>query len=74
MAIVARNEINGTHPRYMDRGELAKTDLEALAERTARELLGVSAVDAFSMLDRGDLDGKAAEWHLRALERLIDAA
>ena len=54
--------------------ELARTDLEALADRTAHELLGVSADEAFGMLDRGDLDGKAAEWHLLALRRLLNAA
>jgi hypothetical protein len=26
------------------------------------------------MLDRGELDGKAAEWHLLALRRLLDAS
>ena len=74
MGVAAYKETNGAHPRYMDRGELSRSELEALADRSAQELLGVSADDAFSMLDRGDLDGKAAEWHLLALRRLLDAA
>jgi len=74
MGVVAHNETNAAHPRYMDRGELSRPDLEALADRSAHELLGVSADDAFCMLDRGELDGKAAEWHLLALRRLLDAS
>jgi hypothetical protein len=61
-------------PRYAERGELSHADLEALAEHTARELLGVSADEAFAMLDRGELDGKAAEWPLLALRRMLQAA
>jgi hypothetical protein len=37
-------------------------------------MLGISAEDAFAMLDRGELEGKAAEWPLLALRRLLSAA
>jgi hypothetical protein len=58
-------------PKFAERGELSQPDLHALADYTAQELLGVSAADAFAMLDRGDLEGKAAEWPLLAIQRLI---
>jgi hypothetical protein len=57
----------------MSRGELTRDELVALAEVTARELLGVSADDAFEMLDRGELDGTVAGDSLRSLRWLIDA-
>ena len=71
MAVVTHNEVL---PRFMERGELSKPDLEKLADYSAHELLGVSAEDAFAMLERGELDGKAAEWPLLALKRLLVAA
>jgi hypothetical protein len=74
MTAIAPNTLNGATPRYAERGELSHADIEALAEQTAQELLGVPADAAFAMLDRGDLDGKAAEWPLLALRRLLEAA
>jgi hypothetical protein len=70
MTVVAQNE---DHPRFVERGELSQAELEALAEHTAHELLGVSADEAFAMVDRGELDGKAAEWPLLALRHLLSA-
>jgi hypothetical protein len=61
-------------PRYAERGELSHADVEALADQTAQELLGVTAADAFAMLDRGELEGTAVEWPLLALRRLLQAA
>lgn len=55
------------------RGEMTRDELVVLAETTARELLGVSADDAFAMLDRGDLDGTVAGGSLQSLRWLIDA-
>lgn len=72
MTVIAHNEVNG-QPRFMERGELTKADVVALADHSAQELLGVTADEAFAMLDRGELDGKAAEWPLLALRRLLDA-
>lgn len=74
MAAVVHNGVNGNTPRYAERGELSHADLEALADHTAHELLGLSADEAFAMLERGELDGKAAEWSLLALRRLLRAA
>lgn len=52
-----------------ERGELSRSELEALAEHSAHELLCVSADKAFAMVNRGELAGKAAEWPLLALQR-----
>ena len=51
--------------------ELTLAEAKQLAEQTAHELLGVSADEAFAMLDRGELRGQAAEPSLRALRWLI---
>jgi hypothetical protein len=52
---------------------VSRSDLEALAEHTARELLSMSADEAFAMLDRGALSGEAVEGTLRGLRRLLAA-
>jgi hypothetical protein len=74
MSVAAHTSANGNKPRYAERGELSHADLEALAEQTTHALLNVSAAEAFAMLDRGELDGKAVEWHLLALRHLLHAA
>lgn len=66
--------VHSIRPRFMERGELSKDELNELAEYTARQLLGVSAADAFAMLDKGGLDGKAVESPLRALRRLLNGS
>jgi hypothetical protein len=68
MAVMTHNDVQS---RIAERGELSQPDLQALADYTAEQLLGVSAADAFAMLERGDLEGKAAEWPLLAIQRLI---
>lgn len=50
---------------------MSREDVVVLAERTARELLGVSVEEAFAMLDSGELEGTPAESSLRALRHLI---
>jgi hypothetical protein len=54
-------------------GRVTKTDVEALAEQTAQELLGVSAEEAFAMLDSGELEGTLAGGALRSLRFLLGA-
>lgn len=46
-------------------------ELEALAEREARQMLGVSWRDATHALQRGELAGTAAEAELRMLNFLL---
>ena len=54
--------------------ELTEQELEALADQTARNMLHVaSRVEAFAMLDRGELAGTAAEAELRSLRFLLGA-
>lgn len=62
-----------TKEAFADRGELSREDVAILAERTARQLLDVSLEEALAKLDRGELDGTAAESSLRALRFLIEA-
>lgn len=51
--------------------ELTRAQLEALAEREARELLGVSAGEALAKLDRGELRGTIAEAEFSMLRSLL---
>jgi hypothetical protein len=52
---------------------MTSSELEALAEQTARALLGVSRTEAFRMLDSGELAGQTIEVTLRGIRRLLDA-
>jgi hypothetical protein len=45
--------------------------LRDLAERTACELLGMSADEAFRLLDEGEFAGQAVESTLRSVQRLL---
>jgi hypothetical protein len=56
-----------------ERGELSEAEVVALSEETAHDLLGVSADEAFAMLDRGELDGTLAGSALRSLRFLLAA-
>lgn len=57
--------------RLAERGALSPAELSVLAERTAQEFLGVSAAEAFEMLDRGELNGTLAENALLGLRFLL---
>jgi hypothetical protein len=59
--------INGFHHALTNR------QAQELAEREARCLLDVSREEAFAMLDRGELEGTAAEAELRMLRFLVPA-
>lgn len=59
------NEKNGTRPALSPRQAIE------LAERETRALLGVSSEEAFEMLERGDLDGTAAEAEVSMLKFLV---
>jgi hypothetical protein len=59
---------------FAERGELSKIELQALADYTANQLLGVSAEEGFALLDSGELEGKASEWPLLAVQRLLKAS
>jgi hypothetical protein len=63
------NAVHGEspHDRVAERGVLSADELDVLAERTAQELLGVSAAEAFAMLDRGELAGTVAESALEGI-------
>jgi len=65
MSSAAHGERQGD--RLAERGALTPEELDALAERTAQELLGIPATDAFAMLDRGELAGTMAESALEGL-------
>jgi hypothetical protein len=56
-----------------ERGQVSPDDVQALAEQTAQQLLGVSAAEAFAMLDRGELDGTLAGSALSSLRFLLAA-
>jgi hypothetical protein len=59
--------------RAAERETMTREELEALADRTARELLGVSADEAFKRLEAGEFDGQAVETPLRSIRRLLAA-
>jgi hypothetical protein len=50
---------------------LTPRQAEELAEREAWRMLAVSRDEAFQMLDRGELEGTAAEAELRMLRFLV---
>lgn len=52
---------------------LEAQDAFELAEREAQSILGVSAEEAFEMLDRGKLDGTAAKAEMSMLRSLMAA-
>jgi hypothetical protein len=54
-----------------DSGALTQRQAEDLAEREAQDLLSVSRDEAFAMLERGELDGTAAEAEFRMLRFLV---
>jgi len=53
--------------------DLAGTDIAALAEQEAQRHLGISAEDAYAMLDRGELEGTIAASELVMLRSLANA-
>ena len=55
------------------RGPLSGEEIAILAERTARDLVGVSLEEALAMLDRGELRGSMAESALRSVRVLLDS-
>ena len=72
LEITRQTTTDGSASAEME-GELTLEQLRTLAERTARELLGVSAEDAFAMLDQGELDGTLAGGTLTSLRWLLRA-
>jgi len=64
---------DGMSTRTAERETMTAEELQALAERTARELLGMSAARAFRLLEQGEFAGQAVEGTLRGLKRLLDA-
>jgi hypothetical protein len=71
--IVQTSGNGGGTPPLAERGQLSPEEVSALIEVTARELLGVSADDAFAKLDRGELDGTLAGGTLESLRWLLAA-
>jgi hypothetical protein len=59
--------------RVREREAMTPEDIEALAERTAQELLGMSWTQALVRLDRGDFAGQGVEPALRGIKRLLDS-
>jgi hypothetical protein len=53
--------------------DLTAAEAAALAEEGAHEILGVSAEEAFAMLERGELDGTVAEAEISMLRSLVSA-
>jgi hypothetical protein len=62
-----------TTTRVREREAMTAAEVEALAERTAQELLGISWPDALAALDRGEFAGQGVEPTLRGIKRLIDS-
>ncbi len=60
---------NGESPA---RQYVSPAEARAIAERQADEILGVSLKEAFEMLDRGELEGTAAEAEFSMLRFLIE--
>ncbi len=56
-----------------DRETMTEDELRQLAEQTARALIGVSADEAFRMLEAGEFDGQGVESTFRGLNRLLAA-
>lgn len=52
--------------------EWSEAEVRALAEREAREMLGVSLDEAFVQLDRGDLKGTIAEAEFSMLRSMLE--
>lgn len=59
--------------RFAASGERSVEEFALIAERTAHDLLGVSAEKAFQMLDRGELEGTLAESALEGLRYVLDS-
>jgi hypothetical protein len=59
--------------RLGEREVMTDEQLHDLAERTAQELLAMSADDAFRLLDEGVFAGQGVEGTLRGLQRLLSA-
>jgi hypothetical protein len=57
--------------RVAEREVMSAPEIEALAERTALELLAMSWPDALRMLDAGEFDGQGVEATLRGIKRLL---
>ena len=55
-------------------GELSRDEIVSLAEAYSQRLLGVTADEAFAMLDRRDLEGTMAEGSLGSLHWLLSLA
>lgn len=63
---------NGRNGGSPARQYVSPAEARAIAERQADEILGVSLEDAFEMLDRGELEGTAAEAEFSMLRFLIE--
>jgi len=53
--------------------ELTREQAQELVEREAQEVLGVSAQEAFAMLDRGELNGTIIQAELSNLRWLLSS-
>lgn len=62
-----------TVTRLGEREAMTDEQLHDLAERTTQTLLGMSADDAFRLLDEGAFAGQGIEGTLRGLQRLLAA-
>lgn len=72
---MAEHHENGTRQNgalEVERVELTRDGVIALAEKEAQELLGVSADEAFCLLDSGKLGSSLVESEFRALRALLD--
>jgi hypothetical protein len=62
-----------TATRVRERETMTNAEIEALAERTAQELLAMSWPEALTLLDQGAFAGQGVEPTLRSLRRLLDS-
>jgi hypothetical protein len=66
-----RTDMQNQNGKNGGRRALSPRQATELAERETRELLDVSSKDAFEMLERGELDGTAAEAEVSMLRFLV---
>jgi hypothetical protein len=62
-----------TTTRVREREAMTPGDVQALAEQTAQELLGMPWDQAVSLLDEGAFAGQGVESALRGIKRLLDS-
>lgn len=64
--------MNSAHSEDSSTEVVSKERLEEIIDRASQKMLGVSRIQAFAMMDRGELDGTMAGDNLGALRYLLE--